>query len=90
MDYSDEMMVQEKYHDAAAALQEAIRCAPEVGAIRFWAGLHHLQAGFRNEGETYLREVFQAEPIWRELVSRLVAVGLFPNDPMLLSEIERL
>ncbi len=90
MDYSDEMMVQEKYHDAAAALQEAIRYAPEVVEIRFWAGLHHLQAGFRNEGETYLREVFQAEPIWRELVSRLVAVGLFPNDPMLLSEIERL
>lgn len=90
MDYSDEMMVQEKYREAAAALKEAIRYAPHVVEIRFWAGLHHLQAGFQKEGKAYLREVFQAEPVWRELVSRLVAVGLFPKDPALLRDIERL
>jgi hypothetical protein len=83
-------MVQERYHEAATALKEAIQYAPEVVEIRFWAGLHHLQAGFTEEGKTYLREVFRAEPIWRELVSRLVAVGLFPNDPALLREIEQL
>lgn len=90
MDYSDEMMVQAKYHEAATALKEAIHYAPDVVEIRFWAGLHHMQAGFTQEGKSYLRHVFRVEPIWRELVARLVAVGLFPNDPALLREIERL
>lgn len=90
VDYSDELMVQERHQEAAEALKEAIRYAPQVVEIRFWAGLNHLQAGFSKEGKAYLRDVFQAEPIWRELVKRLVKVGLFPDDPSLLREIDRL
>jgi uncharacterized Ntn-hydrolase superfamily protein len=90
MDYSDELMVQERHKEAAEALKEAIRYAPQIVEIRFWAGLNHIQAGFHKEGKAYLRDVFQAEPIWRELVRRLVKVDLFPNDPQLLREIDRL
>jgi uncharacterized Ntn-hydrolase superfamily protein len=90
MDHSDELMVEGRTAEAAEVLKQAIEYAPQVVEIRFWAGLNYLQSGLPAEGRAYLRDVFTAEPLWRDLVPRLVAVELFPNDAALLDEISRL
>jgi hypothetical protein len=36
------------------------------------------------------KAVFAKEPIWSELLGRLPAAGLFPNDPALIKRIQAL
>ena len=45
-------------------------------------------AGEVQEALILLREIFAREPIWADLVPRLAAVGLLPNDPALLKHIQ--
>jgi hypothetical protein len=43
--------------------------------------------GREKEAEPIFRRVFAKEPQWAELLTRLPAAGLLPNDPALMKRI---
>lgn len=73
--------------EAAAAYAEAMRLAPDITELRFWAACTMYQNGREAEARKIFREVFAREPRWVKLVPRLAKVGLFPNDPKKVADV---
>lgn len=76
--------------DFAAALEHysrATELAPDVVELPFWQAVTLFVEGREEEALPIFRRVFEAEPRWRELVPRLPAAGLLPDDP---AKIERI
>lgn len=74
--------------EAARAYAEAARLAPDVVELQFWAALALYTNGSEADGLTLFRQVFARETRWVELVPRLAKVGLFPNDPKRIAEVQ--
>lgn len=72
---------------AAAEYRAALALAPEVYEIAFWSGITLVGAGRLDEARPLLAQAFAARPSLRELVGRLPAAGLLPDDAELLAEI---
>jgi len=70
-----------EYAAAAAAL------APEIAELPFWHAAALATAGRLDEARPLFAEVFAREPRWRELVPRLPAAGLLPDDAALIAKI---
>ncbi len=70
-----------KEYGAAAGL------APEVVEIRFWQAVTLAGAGQVDQSLPIFKEVFAKEPIWATLIPRLVKVGLFPDDSVLIEKV---
>lgn len=87
VDRSDELMLLERFDEASDCMAQALTLAPEIVELRFWAGLNRIMAGQQAEGKELLRTVFDQEPIWIDLMPRLVTAGLFPDDPDLMQEV---
>jgi uncharacterized Ntn-hydrolase superfamily protein len=76
--------------DVEAALESysrAARRAPQVVEMPFWQAVSLAAVGRLEEAEAIFADVFQREPVWRELVPRLVDVDLLPMDAMTLERI---
>jgi uncharacterized Ntn-hydrolase superfamily protein len=84
---SAELFAEGKPDEAARAAQQARELAPDIVEIPFWAAVRLFKAGREEEALSLFREVFRREPVWADLVPRLVAPGLLPDDP---SAIERI
>ncbi len=54
----------------------------------FWYAAALLEHGHVEEALPILAEVFKVEPVWRTLLDRLAAAGLFPNDPDLIAKVK--
>jgi len=74
--------------DAAAALYgRATSILPDAatnGEAVFWTGISFAAAGRVDEALPWLRRAYAVHPRWAELVPRLPASGLLPNDPALI------
>ncbi len=87
MNRGDDLMTE---NDVKGALEEYATAAgmyPEMVEIRYWQAITMAVAGKMDEALPIFREVFKAEPRWRELTPRLVDAGLLPNDKALLEKI---
>ncbi|MFQ5522361.1 MAG: DUF1028 domain-containing protein [Acidimicrobiia bacterium] len=76
--------------DVEAALDHysrAARRAPEVVEMPFWQAVSLAAVGRLDEAAAIFAQVFEREPVWRELVPRLVAVDLLPIDDDTLDRI---
>lgn len=76
--------------DWACAVREygaAEKLMPEQMEILFWHAVTLVTAGRPDEALPLFRKVFAREPKWAELVERLPASDLLPNDPALLRRI---
>lgn len=70
--------------DHESALREyaaAEKLAPHIVEITFWKAVSLVSAGRVDEALPAFRIVFQKEPVWADLVPRLVNAGLLPNNP---------
>jgi uncharacterized Ntn-hydrolase superfamily protein len=65
----------------------AEKLMPEQMEILFWHAVTLVTAGRPDEALPLFRKVFAREPKWAELVERLPASDLLPNDPALLRRI---
>jgi len=77
----------------AGALQEyaaATRYAPEIQELPFWQAVTLAASGRVAEAEPIFRQVFAKEPQWADLVPRLPAAGLLPDDKALVERIVKL
>ena len=61
---------------------------PEQPEIAFWAAATLVTANKESEGLALFKKAFALDPKLVELVPRLVAVDLFPNDPELLEKVK--
>jgi uncharacterized Ntn-hydrolase superfamily protein len=89
-DQGDTFTSDKKPAEAAHAYAEAMRLAPDVVELRFWAAVTMYTNGQEAQARKIFSEVFARESRWVELVPRLAKVGLFPNDPAKVADVTRL
>jgi len=62
--------------------------APEVYEIAFWVGVSLANAGRIDEALPLLAKSYEGEPRLRELITRLPAVELLPQDDELIKKLQ--
>ena len=70
-DRADGLVGEGRHAEAARLYEEASALVPDNLELRFWAGLGMAQAGDLEQAVSYVRDVIEAEPRWRKLLSRL-------------------
>ena len=88
-DAGDNFISEKKPEEALKAYEAASKLAPEVVELNFWAAVSMYTNGREAEGLKLFREVFAAERQWVDLIPRLAQVGLFPNEPKKIEEVQR-
>ena len=86
----DELMTEQKVELALKEYEAASRLAPEIVELPFWHAVTLASIGREAEAAPIFTAVFAKEPVWSELLARLPAAGLFPNDPALIKRIQGL
>jgi len=87
-DEGDRMIAEKKPDEALVAYERAARLAPEVVELQFWAAVSMYTNGREREALSLFGEVFAKERRWVDLVPRLAKVGLFPDDPAKVAEVQ--
>jgi uncharacterized Ntn-hydrolase superfamily protein len=72
---------------AARAFDDARRLAPGNVELAFWRGVSLAAAGHVERAKAALQPAFDDHDGWAELLRRLPASGLFPDDPDLLGHL---
>lgn len=85
----DDFMAEKKSAEAMKAYEESAAMAPEVVELQFWAALTMYTNGREAEGLKLFRTVFSRERLWVDLIPRLAKVGMFPDDPKKIDEVQR-
>jgi uncharacterized Ntn-hydrolase superfamily protein len=86
-DAGDNFISEKKPAEALQAYEAAMKLAPDVVELQFWAAVSMYTNGREREGLDLFRRVFARERRWIDLVPRLARAGLFPNDAKKLAEV---
>jgi len=86
----DELMTEKNVDAALREYRAASQLAPEVLELPFWHAVALASIGREAEAAPIFTAVFAKEPQWVELLGRLPAAGLFPDDAALLGRIRAL
>lgn len=65
----------------------AMALAPDNHEMMFWTAVTLVGGGQIDEALPLFRRAFRLHPPWRELITRLPAAGLLPDDPALMNRI---
>ena len=57
--------------------------------LQFWAAVSMYANGREQDALATFRKVFAKEKRWIDLIPRLAKVGLFPDDPAKIAEVQR-
>ena len=88
-DAGDTHVAENRPAEALTAYDQAAKLAPEIVELRFWAAVSMYTAGKKQEALPVFKEVFAEESQWVDLIPRLAKVGLFPDDPKAIEEVQR-
>jgi uncharacterized Ntn-hydrolase superfamily protein len=83
----DELMSEQKVEAALTEYAAAAEIAPEIVELPFWHAVTLASIGRETEAALIFRAVFAKEPVWADLVPRLPASGLLPDDKGLIERI---
>lgn len=83
----DELIENDHFDEALTEYAAAAKIAPEIVELRFWQAVTLFGSGKEDEGLRLFKEVFDKEPIWAEVVPRVVPLGLLPDDKAVLKRI---
>jgi uncharacterized Ntn-hydrolase superfamily protein len=86
----DELMTEKKVDEALKEYAASARIAPEIVELPFWEAVTLASVGKEAEAAPIFTAVFAKEPVWAELLGRLPAAGLFPDDKALIARIQKL
>ncbi len=86
-DQGDNFISDKKPVEAMKAYEGAMKLAPDVVELQFWAAVSMYTNERENEGRALFRKVFSRERRWIDLVPRLARVGLFPNDERKIADV---
>ena len=87
-DAGDNFTTEGKQGEAAKAYEEAMKLAPDVVELQFWAAVTMYQNGRKADALKLFKQVFAREARWVPLVERLSRVGLFPADHRAVAEVQ--
>jgi uncharacterized Ntn-hydrolase superfamily protein len=87
MGEGDRYMAQADVENANLAYGKASALVPDNHELIFWHALTLAAAGQVDESLPLFRKAFAMWPRWRELVQRMPASGLLPDDPALMRRI---
>jgi uncharacterized Ntn-hydrolase superfamily protein len=87
-DQGDNFVSEKNLPEALKAYEAAMKLAPEIVELKFWAAVSMYPTERKAEALKLFKEVFARESQWADLVPRLAQVGLFPNDPKALAEVD--
>src|SRR5262245_15279527 len=88
-DAGDNFIAEKKPAEAMKAYEDAMKLAPEVTELQFWAAVSMYTNDRKPEALKLFHKVFSNEGYWADLVPRLAKAGLFPNDPKQIDEVVR-
>ncbi len=88
-DAGDAAISAKKPDEALKNYEQAMKLAPDVVELEFWAAVSMYTNDRVPEALQHFRRVFQREHRWVDLVPRLAKVGLFPNDPAKIAEVQK-
>jgi tetratricopeptide (TPR) repeat protein len=87
MNEGDELVTRNDIPGAVRSYGVATSLLPDSatnGEAAFWTGISLATAGRVDEAIPYLARAYRIDRRWAELVARLPAAGLLPNEPALL------
>jgi len=87
MNEGDEHLAAGDAPSALVAYGRAAELLPDNPEVKFWAAVTMIQSGPEDAALAYFRDVFAADEKWREVLRRLPAAGLFPDDDQLIEKI---
>lgn len=87
VDAGDELAASGNFEAAFAEYTAAHESQPENAELAFWRGVALASRGREEEARRLLQAAYRDHEGWRELLRRLPAAGLFPDDPALLDRL---
>ncbi len=87
MNKGDEHMTLGEVEQAVAAYSGAEALVPDSHEMVFWHAATLAADGRVDESLPLFSKAFERWPLWRELVQRLPAAGLLPDDPAVMEKI---
>lgn len=87
VDVGDELAAAGDFDGAFAEYTAAHESHPENAELAFWRGVALAARGREEEARALLQEAYRQDDGWRELLRRLPAAGLFPDDRPLLDRL---
>ncbi len=87
-DAGDNAIAEKRPEEALRHYEEAMKLAPDVVELQFWAAVSMYTNGRRQEALPLFRKVFAKEARWVPLVERLPKADLFPDDPEQIAEVQ--
>ncbi len=90
MNQGDLAIEKKNYRKAAEFYQQAIEHLKGNPEPRFWYAVGLVNAGNLQQALPQFQKVFQVDRKWWVLLRRLPAVGLFPNDEHVWSELRKI
>jgi uncharacterized Ntn-hydrolase superfamily protein len=88
MENGDACSTRKDWDCAVREYGEAEKILPDQMEVIFWHAVTLVTSGRTEESLPLFKRVFAREPIWAELLARLPAAGLFPDDPKLIARIQ--
>jgi len=83
----DELFAGNLVEEALEEYAAAAALAPEIVELPFWHAVTLVSIGREAEARPLFEAVFAREPVWADLVPRLPAAGLLPDDRDLIARI---
>ncbi len=83
----DELVEKGKFDEAMREYAGAAELAPQIVELAFWQAVTLFGAGKQDEALKVFKRVFEKEPIWAEVVPRVVPLGMLPDDEAVLKRI---
>ena len=87
-DAGDNAIAAKKPEEAAQLYEQAMKLAPDVVELQFWAAVSMFSNGREAEALKLFRTVFARESRWVPLIPRLAKVGLFPDDATKIHQVQ--
>ena len=87
MNAGDEYMMLGEIDNAVVAYGDAEKLVPDSHEMIFWHAATLADAGKIDEAMPLFAKAFTMWPRWREIIPRLPASGLLPDDPELIEKI---
>jgi uncharacterized Ntn-hydrolase superfamily protein len=87
VDVGDQLAAAGDVEGSLAEYEAAHRSQPDNLELAFWHGVALAASGREDDAAPILRRAFQAHAGWIELMKRLPAAGLFPDDSELIARL---
>jgi uncharacterized Ntn-hydrolase superfamily protein len=88
MENGDACSTKKDWDCAVREYGDAEKILPDQVEVVFWHAVTLVTSGRTEESLPLFKRVFTREPVWADLLARLPAAGLFPDDPKLIARIQ--